>query len=104
MGAGLDNPQYGHFVASLALCGMIAAAYPFFGVTCLAACSFYPVLVRLETMNRDDRQELYRLGRTAWLYLILAALVPTLAVLVLGFLGSRAYRQAGGEGLSGLES
>src|SRR5262249_53886263 len=36
---------YLHFVASLTLCGLIAAAYPFFGVSCLSVCSFYPALV-----------------------------------------------------------
>ncbi len=31
-----------HFIASLALCGLIAAAYPFFNVTSLTVSSFYP--------------------------------------------------------------
>jgi hypothetical protein len=72
-----------HFLASLTLCGLIAVAYPFFGVGCLSVCSFYPVLARLETMTRDDRLALARLGRAAWFYLFLALTVPMLSVAIL---------------------
>ena len=81
---------YVHFVASLTLCGLIAAAYPFFGVACLAVCSFYPVLVRIETMTDEDREPLVRLGRTSGLYLLLAATVPMLSVVILVVIGSQA--------------
>ncbi len=93
---------YVHFVASLTLCGLIAAAYPFFGVTCLAVCSFYPALVRLDSMAHDDVEPLFRLGRTSWLYLLLAATVPTLAVAILVIIGSQARFALGFLAIAGL--
>lgn len=81
---------YVHFVVSLTLCGLIAAAYPFFGVTCLSVCSFYPALVRIESMTDEDREALVRLGRSSGLYLLLAASVPMLSVVILVLIGSQA--------------
>jgi len=81
---------YVHFVASLTLCGLIAAAYPFFGVTCLSVCSFYPALVRIESTTEEDREALIRLGRSTGLYLLLAASVPMLSVVILVIIGSQA--------------
>lgn len=79
----VSSEVYAHFFFSLALCGLIAAAYPFFGVACLSVCSFYPALVRLESMTRDDREALLRLGKASWFYLLLAASVPMLSVAIL---------------------
>src|SRR5262249_44004053 len=56
---------YVHFVASLTLCGLIAAAYPFFIVSSLSVCSFYPALVRIETMSHEDLGPLIRLVRAS---------------------------------------
>lgn len=74
---------YGHFLASLALCGLIAAAYPFFGVSFVAVRYFYPSLVQWESMTREDVAALQRLSRQTWLYLVLAASVPMVAVMIL---------------------
>lgn len=93
---------YLHFVASLALCGMIAAAYPFFGVSCLSVCCLYPALVRLESMHRDDHRALARLGRRSWLYLLVAASVPLLAVAVLVVIRSQAHFALGLLAVGGL--
>jgi hypothetical protein len=91
MGVGsVPVSAYIHFVASLTLCGLIAAAYPFFGVACLSVCSFYPALARIETMTDEDRDPLIRLGRTSGLYLLLAATVPMLSVVILVVIGSQA--------------
>jgi serine/threonine protein kinase len=79
-----------HFVASLTLCGLIAAAYPFFGVACLSVCSFYPALLRIDTMTEEDRRPLVRLAHTSGLYLFLAATVPMLSVAILVLIGSQA--------------
>ncbi|MGQ0635854.1 MAG: serine/threonine-protein kinase [Planctomycetaceae bacterium] len=81
---------YIHFIASLSLCGLIAAAYPFFGVAGLSMCSFYPALVRLESLTRDDLAGLVRLRRASWFYLLLAESVPMLAVAVLAVAGVQA--------------
>ncbi len=74
---------YVHFIASLALCGLIAAAYPFFGVSLIAVRSFYPMLLEWDSVTRDDVVALERLGRQTWLYLVLAASVPMLSVVCL---------------------
>lgn len=96
---------YIHFVASLTLCGLIAAAYPFFGVACLAVCSFYPALVRIDSMSHEDLDPLVRLGKSSWLYLVLAATVPMLSIGVLVVIGSQARFALGllaAAGLAGL--
>jgi eukaryotic-like serine/threonine-protein kinase len=77
-----------HFMASLALCGLIAASYPFFAVTFLAVRALYPALVRAGTMDREDVVALAGLNRLLGFYLLLAALVPLLAVLTLVLIGS----------------
>ena len=74
---------YAHFVVSLTLCGLIAAAYPFFGVSLIALRSFYPSLVQWDTMSKAELPALRQLGRNLWFYLVLAASVPMLAVLIL---------------------
>ena len=74
---------YIHFMVSLALCGMIAATYPFFGVTLLSVRSFYPRLLPTEPPGEGDVAALARLARRTWGYLILAASLPMLAVAVL---------------------
>jgi serine/threonine protein kinase len=79
---------YAHFVASLALCGLIAAAYPFFGVTVVALRSFYPRLLHWNSISPADVHSLQRLSRQCWLYLGLAASVPMIAVVILVLSGS----------------
>lgn len=79
---------YGHFVASLALCGLIAAAYPFFGVSIVAIRGFYPMLTRWDSIIPNDVVALQKLHRQCWFYLGLAALVPMIAVVILVLSGS----------------
>ena len=74
---------YIQFVASLAICGLIAAAYPFFGVAIVSVRAFYPSLIDRESMTPEDRDDLKRLSRQTWVYLVLAASVPMIAVLIL---------------------
>ncbi len=74
---------YIHFVASLAICGLIAAAFPFFWVSLIAVRCFYPSLMDWESMTTDDRASLQRLARQTWFYLVLAAAVPMVAVVIL---------------------
>ena len=81
---------YSHFIASLALCGLIASAYPFFIISYLAVSSLYPALVRIETMTSDDVLSLRRLEQANWFYLLLAASVPMLSVSVLITFGAEA--------------
>jgi len=78
---------YGHFLASLALCGLIAAAYPFFAVSLMALRCFYPALVRWESISADELPALKNLARASWFHLVLAASVPMLAVTILALSG-----------------
>lgn len=79
---------YAHFLASLALCGLIAAAYPFFGVTFTALRCFYPKLLRWDSITPGDVVHLQQLSRQCWFYLGLAASVPMIAVVILVLSGS----------------
>lgn len=74
---------YVHFLASLALCGLIAAAYPFFLITLLALRLFWPALVREGELTGDDCQALERAARRAGVYLLVAGCVPALSMLLL---------------------
>ena len=102
---GVPGWVYPHFLASMTLCGLVAAAYPFLTVTFLALRSFYPPLIRLDSIRAADLEQLIRLGRLSWLYLLLAAFVPMLAVGTLVLTGSTAQfalRILCGLGLAGL--
>lgn len=84
----VPSAVYVHFVASLALCGLIAAAYPFFAVSFVAIRCFYPRLIRWDSIAPDDVHGLQKLSRLCWLYLGLAASVPMIAVMLLVLSGS----------------
>ncbi len=81
--AQLQPIDYLHFCASLALCGLIAAAYPFFGVTWISVRVLYPALLRGQSAVEQDDATLSRLGRSAGLYLLVAGGVPLLGVALL---------------------
>ena len=78
---------YVHFVASLTLCGLIAAAYPFFGVSLLATRCLYPSLVHWDTMSKEELPAMKQLARNMWIHLILAASVPMLSVMIYALSG-----------------
>ncbi len=88
LGADLALNQFVHFVVSLAICGLIAAAYPFFLLAVLGMRAWLPPLFRPRLVTGDDCQQLEWLGRVVWYYLGVAALVPMLAVVLLNFSGS----------------
>jgi eukaryotic-like serine/threonine-protein kinase len=79
-----------HFIISVMFSGLIAGAYPFLGVTFLTVCSFYPAIIRIDTLTRRDHDALVWLGRASWFYLLLAASVPMLSVAILVATGSHA--------------
>jgi hypothetical protein len=81
--AQLQPIDYVHFCASLALCGLIAAAYPFFGVTWISVRVLYPALLRGQSGVEQDEAALTRLGRSAGLYLLVAGGVPLFGVALL---------------------
>ena len=93
MHAGLGSAAmslYVHFFASLVLCGVIAAAYPFLVITFVVVRAILPLFVRLSTMDRRDRERLEKLRTLTWTYVFMAALVPMLAVLMLALTQTQA--------------
>jgi serine/threonine protein kinase len=88
-GADLGVKDFAHFLTSLAICGLIAAAYPFFGIAVLAVRGWLPLLFSAKSATADDRTTLDWLARVTWIYLGIAALVPMFAmVLLLNLSGS----------------
>lgn len=79
---------YVHFVLSLAISGLIAAAYPFIAVSALAVRCFYPTLMRWDSIRPDDVEHLRKLARHVWFYLVLGASMPMFAVAILISSGS----------------
>ena len=75
-------------MVSLALCGLIAAVYPFFGVTFLAVRALLPPLVRRRGLDAEELAGMERLKRRTGLYLLLAAAAPMLTVAAWAATGS----------------
>lgn len=78
-----------HFMASLALCGLIAAVGPFFGATFLCVRFLYPALARAAAADAEDIKELFQLNRLMRRYVLLAAAMPMLAVITLVLINSQ---------------
>ena len=72
------------FFFSLLLCGLVAAAYPFFVVTFFSLRSLYPVFVVSDYEGASsDADLLRRVGRWNAVYLVVAASAPFLAITAL---------------------
>ena len=76
MPAELRQRLISYFLASLILCGFVAASYPFFFGSALATGAFYPMLLRPGVDAAVDRDQLRSLDRALWPNLMLAAAVP----------------------------
>lgn len=79
----LDAKWYLHFFASLLICGLLAAAYPFFLTTTLCIRSFVPALMRSSKLTSDDATELQRLSDQSVWSLYLAGGVPAVGMMIL---------------------
>lgn len=77
-----------HFLGSLVLCGLSAAAYPFFLITYFSVRFVYPVLSTTAEDLREDRATLLRLRDLAGAYLLAAGGVPMLSIALLALAGS----------------
>lgn len=102
----LELPGYAYFIASLALSGLIAATYPFLGVTWLCTHVFCLPLIQPGTTNVADEALLARVERWTWRYLALAGVLPMLAI-TLGIVLNRSepaatYLLLGALGFGGL--
>lgn len=76
-------PPYLHFLASLVLCGLIAAAYPFYIITIFSVRVLYPGLKPAESGWSSDVSTNEQVSRMSVYYLLMAAAVPLLAVATL---------------------
>ncbi len=74
---------YVHFALSLVICGLIAAAYPYFIVTFLAVRALYPAMLGPDGPSAADGPHLRRVERELARYRAAAAAVPFLAVALL---------------------
>ena len=88
---------YVHFWLTLVLCGLIAAAAPYFIITFLAVRVMYPALLGPDGPAAPDRAALERVGREMSRFRIVATAVPLFALVLLVVLG-----QEGRFGLAGL--
>jgi hypothetical protein len=90
---GLPDDQFrwllANFVGSLLVCGLIAAAYPFFFGTALATGAMYPAFLRPGLATPADVAALRRRERALWPFFGLAAAVPLLAVAALVMIRSQ---------------
>lgn len=80
---GLEAKWQAHLFTSLLVCGLVAAAYPFFLTATLAIRSYLPALMHQESLSRDDLADLRRLSdRSVW-SLYLAGGVPAAGIMIL---------------------
>jgi eukaryotic-like serine/threonine-protein kinase len=77
---------YVHFIASLAVCGAIAVAYPFFLMNFFVIRCLYPIFLTYGGTSPEDARLLRGLDRRSNLYLAVAASIPLLGVAGVTFL------------------
>ena len=74
---------YVHFLSSLAICGMIAAAYPFFTVSLIAIRVFYPTLLAAGAAFEGEDRKIERFDQQLNAFLTIAGVVPLAGLLLL---------------------
>ena len=83
-----------HFMSSLVLCGLIAAAYPFIGITAYAVHYLYPALIRPGPRPAAEVGRLRWVEQLTWIYLGMGLLLPMFAVAILVTIGSEQSRMS----------
>ena len=79
-------PVMAHFFFSVFLCGIVAAVYPFFGITYYSVRRLYPLFVASDTEGASqDGAVLRQIGRWNWICVVVACSAPMLAVAALVF-------------------
>jgi len=81
----LEFYDYVYFIASLAMCGIFVATYPFLVVTWLCTHVFYPAFITPGSVAADDMATLTHVDSWRWRYLAMAGALPML-VLALGLI------------------
>ena len=93
---------YVHFALTLVLCGLIAAAAPYFIITFVAVRVLYPALIGPDGPAAADRAALERVGREMTRFRMAATAVPLLAVVLLVSSGREAEFGLTGLSVAGL--
>jgi hypothetical protein len=78
----IRGETYRHFMASMTICGLIAAAYPFFGLTFLAIRVYFPAMLKHVPGTETDAESLRSLDGALSIYLFVAAIVPLASMLM----------------------
>lgn len=105
MGSSMGPGFHAHFLASQILCGLIAVTYPVFGGDLLVVRALYPAFIRNGILEPDDLSHLQRFERRTGWQLVLAGLVPLIAVALLAFIKTQNHLALGvlaGAGLAGV--
>lgn len=80
---GLETKWYFHFIGSLLICGLIAAAYPFFMTAALTIKSYLPALLQSDRLRNKDVAQLQQLSEQSTWSLYLAGGVPAAGMMIL---------------------
>ncbi|MFD4365887.1 serine/threonine-protein kinase [Rhodococcus sp. NPDC058521] len=84
---GVPGGTYPRLTASLAVCGAVALAYPYFILTFFAVRCLFPILLSHGELRSEDGRRIRSLARTSTRYLALAAAVPLIGIAGLSFGG-----------------
>ena len=80
---GVTADIYIHFAGSLALCGLLAATYPYFLVTFMSVRWLFPALIRGGIYSAPRQRNLDTVRMLNGLFTVLSALVPLLSILLI---------------------
>jgi eukaryotic-like serine/threonine-protein kinase len=78
---------YIHFPLSMLMCGLISFCFPFLATTWLSVRVFIPALLASSAPDVGEQRQLLALSRQAGYYVVVAAVVPMLASLLLALSG-----------------
>jgi serine/threonine protein kinase len=93
IGVKVEGEDWVHFFVSMMICGLVAAAYPFFGLTYLVTHIFFPVLLSRAPGDDEDESRLTALARQAKRYFPLAGFVPMLGIFLIVLSGAQQKAQ-----------
>jgi serine/threonine protein kinase len=97
MGGFVPAEGWIHFFFSMAICGLIAASYPYLLITLLGTRVYFPALLESDAPDESDRKSLQLVGKVSHVFLATSAAVPLLGVLLISTMSATAQTAAGGQ-------
>jgi serine/threonine protein kinase len=91
--SGLTAWHWSHFFISQILCGLLAAVLVFFMISRTSLHALYPPLINLGAIGETELGTLNWFRKTSYVYLILGASVPILAITILTLIDMLVLRQ-----------